>query len=391
MEQSNMKNGFLVVIACALGLTADGHGAVGSAGQDTKGTIDRVLAEWAKRQEEVRTARFSWTEDQTFPKGSIHRPGRLKMLNPKGLTVPEQDTTFAVPCAVVLSGTKLRYSFEGRLWNDDTGLSSPQAYVSVFDGEVGKTYWAPGAIHYPRGVVKAESKHADQNNLHIRPLLLYARPRELGIDVRDSGALRLIADASSVEGVNCLLLEQSQNSTTDARHQYWVDPTRDYLVTRYASTDASGALGIQIDIAYTQAELGHWLPEHWKVVWMESPNQLKLSTTARVTMRQINPSVGNEEFSIDFPNGTFVTDASQPSELGKFTDYVIQSSGNKREVLASDLGATYEQLRDSQPGEALRRSSWHQRWWIGLSLGVFVLVVALLLWSRVRRSRGSVG
>src|SRR5262249_44944962 len=102
---------------------------------------------------------------------------------------------------------------------------------------------------------------------------------------------------------------------------------------------------------------------------------------------EINTPIEGSTFDLEFPLGTRVSDRSNPNAP---REYILKDDGRKRPILRDDIGATYQQMIQSEPGEALRKwKSSFVSWPTTIAVVALVVAIGLLLWRRgvFRRDR----
>jgi hypothetical protein len=163
----------------------------------------------------------------------------------------------------------------------------------------------------------------------------------------------------------------------------WVAPGRDYVITRMAF-ETNNRITYQLTVQYREDPQHGWVPSNWQIVNNNREGRLQTSTASTVTDYQINERIPTSTFDLVFPPGSAVDD----QRAGKH--FVIKPSGEKREILPIENGATYEQIMNSNTGEALanqmpkqRKTTWH--WSGGLVLVSGVTALLAYLYRQVRR------
>src|SRR5258706_10718667 len=106
----------------------------------------------------------------------------------------------------------------------------------------------------------------------------------------------------------------------------------------------------KIDISYTRNTNGECIPETWSVLMFYPNGNLQQSMWAKLLSYQTNEAVASNEFEIEFPSGTRVTDARDPKNT---LEYIVKVGGRKRMILPEEIGATYDQIINTGAGEAL--------------------------------------
>jgi hypothetical protein len=82
---------------------------------------------------------------------------------------------------------------------------------------------------------------------------------------------------------------------------------------------------------------------------LERDGRLNHLSEINVLAYEINPKTSPEDFTIEFPAGTWVTDEMQG------IDYIVRPGGEKRLITMAEKTAqlSYEQLLNSETGEVV--------------------------------------
>lgn len=345
--------------------------------------IGTVLKAWRVRQSRVKTAEFEWTEQGVITKGSISARAAAEYAKARKKApaegIPSKDVVFNLPSSLSLDGSKLRCERESLMWSAEKNQLVPQSALSVFDGKESVLYHGIGGImRYPQAVIRREKQNVYAGIYYNRAILINYRPDTFSMSRLAIGQLRILNQKAVLPGgAECLLVE-GVSSSPDERSLCWVDPNRDYVIAKYTE-ESAGRVHFKLDLSYTQDKEFGWIPSGWDLVWTGGNATIRAS----VTKYAINRKIDISRFRVTFPAGTRVTDmVSNPS-----SDYIVKEGGKIRNIPREDIGATYEQMLNSEPGEALRMKPEPRSvrwWWIG---GVFAAGIACLvvIWFRRRR------
>jgi hypothetical protein len=265
------------------------------------------LKAWQKRQDTIKTARFVWTEQQTRPVGWLPNP---RFPERERLAIPTllSDRSYTVSKTLSVDGNKMRYSFEldrkeepdgirvkapANTRADGLGVRRDYSYVSVFDGQAGKTTLT-SLIESPPPVVRQTTTNVDAQNLDTRAILMAVRPLDpvmghLLIDRAVTNERRTFYKGRSI-----FLLEE-RHDPSGWKTMLWVEPERDFLVSRY-DVYFEQKLIVAIDIDYVEDARWGWLPNGWRVTEMLADGSKRLVAEARVSSYNINQPTGIEEF-----------------------------------------------------------------------------------------------
>jgi hypothetical protein len=170
----------------------------------------------------------------------------------------------------------------------------------------------------------------------------------------------------------------------------WLDNERDFLPLRYLHQTSQKPV-IQIDYLEWIRLASEWLPTEWRRAYLNPDREtINQSGLAVVHTHLLNHPINANEFTLEFPVGTWVEDARDRKNRQK---YIVRDQGQKREITERELsdGATYEQLLNTETGMALsyRSSSggtWHST--IIQAAGVLLIIcLGLAIWHLRWRKR----
>ena len=253
-------------------------------------TTDDVLAAWRERRKRVRTFRFSWTEVQVYPEGSLYLPPEPQY---EGVVFPKKDTSCRVKTSCSMDGMMMRFEFAGeslQLYNK--GKLQHRKYLSVSDLQQSKLFWPlPNQLRsYPKGIIMDQKICEDMGQLSVRPLLSVYRPLDAHVIQRHP--LRIGVRAGIVDEQVCSIVEYRQG------HEVWVDPARDFVPVRF-TTDVGSERGV-IDVSYRHDQQHGWVPKEWKSV-VPRKGQTDETIVGTVARYEINTKIPRSEFQLDFP------------------------------------------------------------------------------------------
>jgi hypothetical protein len=125
------------------------------------------------------------------------------------------------------------------------------------------------------------------------------------------------------------------------------------------------------------------MPNKWEYVIRTIPSAIQESGCRTVTNYMFNEKLDDSSFELQFPPGTRVFDQinnNNPQE------YVIGDDGRALQARPSGANPTMEDLR-AQP---VASSAMHWAWFIGAASLFVILVIALILVWRRRKSMTSI-
>lgn len=352
-----------------------------------KGTKEAIVKAWKERQERIKSATFEWVEERTDTAGSIKlRTIEPKLRHLKDKVIPPKDTTTSARSAASLSGNKLRYEYTTSHWYPSKEGYADVSYLAVFDGRTSAILHGPSPEReWHQGQIRNEVHHVDSHNLHLQPVLMTFRAMTPWLRVHDIANFELTGVRTKIGEINCL--ELAQSISVDLENRMWVDPSRDFVLTR-CMTLRQGKVVNQLDVRYESGADKESLPKTWSVTFNRPDGTLLRFYDARLVSCELNASVPGEKFEIVFPLGTRVDDEKEKREW-----IVMPDGSGDRPVAKSEARLSYNQLVGRDPGtlEPASRSS-HNVWFVASSLALTVagLAAILLVYRRVvvqRRKR----
>jgi hypothetical protein len=211
-----------------------------------------------------------------------------------------------------------------------------------------------------------------QQIANVRFALTSFRPySEMAIPYAQS--MEVMPHVGDIDGARCRIL--SFGVEPSGRFRVWVDPGRHYLPLRVEQVKGNATLA-QYDIEYRERSAGEWLPSGASTVLPREDGFVLLRSRAVVTSCEKLASVNESAFVIDFPVGARVHDQVDD------TCYILRPDGERRVILPSELGASYESLVNTDTGHArsYRTGTWWKSVLWGLALLACVAVTMGFVW-----------
>jgi hypothetical protein len=360
-------------------------------GQGMDQQLDKIAADWAKRQQQVKRVRYrvsgevlvrrdSLTDDHGKPfqpagEPTIKLPFKWTYLldfqtNRHRLEIDQQ--MIHIPEVRPIRNASI-VTFDGKnSWGstlrDENLVRKPtDADIVISSGYFSKQYVEPSMFpaFYGHGIVP----YAGSDRIY--PARLKFEPNT---------DLLTVHGQVVHEGRPCLVLRTPPSEGTQTCYdELWVDPARDSAVVRHARYGGKTPI-TDLIIWYRETTHG-WLPDHWQ---QTMHGEIK---RARVDALEIDPTVANSDFRIAEEPGMLVTTGVYPGSgsevLPPMTDvrnFRIDKDGKRREVVfeASTRGG------ENKVEKPVARTRWV--WW---AIGVAVVAVTLagVYWVKRRRAR----
>jgi len=350
----------------------------------TANTLKTIEKCWKDRQERIRSVRIDWIEQHTVPKGQVtdsvgRLPGGVKRLEEMGIapgsTIPPEVVTFSTTATFSFDGEKVRLDYDDKQWSGKKNAYVTQPETTVFDGKERKRYLRQGTSYTPWPFGSRQVSHPFRSSLVLGPLVMTFCPIHKEMRLFDVHALTPTGRQMVVGSRPCLELQRRK---TNSEISIWVDPARDFAVTRVLSM-LNERIMYKIDIKYEKHSSGEWIPISWERVSFRNNGKLERSTRAKLSAVKINEPADPGYYDLVFPVGTPVRDETDPEHLRR---YIVREGDKKRIISPSESGLTYEQLVNSEPEGVLGLT-----WNIFSSVSFWAAALALasggwLLWRR---------
>jgi hypothetical protein len=158
---------------------------------------------------------------------------------------------------------------------------------------------------FHQGVIRQDRRHIEFRNLYLQAILMTFRAMTPEMRSFDVTNYEFTGRQAVIRGTNCLELQQPPFN--DLEERIWVDPAQAFLPLRLVMLQR-GIITEALDVRYEQNADKEWVPQEWQVILNRSDGRLSTSTIARLTKCELNVAIPIEQFDIEFPAGTYVTD-----------------------------------------------------------------------------------
>lgn len=318
-------------------------------------TIESIVDAWRARQARVGAARVEW-EETSHEDVSLHSPEPDGPRTAAQGVVEARALDYTLTKRATIAGPRMRYEVVGERPHENfPGELVRQDFLCAYDGELSTGLNPPGRVAaFPSGQIYARQACVAAHIVHTQPIRWAFTPLEPKQHCTRLEQLRASNRQGEISGRRCLILENSDNRVREEM-AVWVSAEQDYSVLRQAyGTPTTG--NTQIDITYDRdSESDAWVPIRWTIVRL-SPDGSPVSTsTSRVTNYEINPKLREDEFRIEFPIGTVVSDARPQAGGAKkpALHYVVRPNGGRRMITNEEMvNATYERWLSTETGMA---------------------------------------
>lgn len=267
-----------------------------------------IIAAWQRRQAVINTFRFAWTEELVHPRGWLSNPRHAER---ERSSVPALiiDRRYVIAKSLAVSANKMRYSFVldrdeeadgvdviargGAAANRGLGVKRNYLYVSVFDGQIGRTR-VTSLLGSPPGTHLQTTANIDAQNLDARPILMAFRPLDGAMGHRLIDRAVTNQARTFYRGRSTFLLEE-RHDPSGWKTILWIEPERNFLVSRYVVAFEQKTIA-DIEIDYARDARWGWIPSGWRITQMLADGSKRLVAVAKVTSYTINAPIEADEF-----------------------------------------------------------------------------------------------
>ncbi len=372
-------------------------GACGTA-EEIDPRLEKVLADWQKRQNAVRSIRYEVRGEHKVLKGAYNAlplQGFVPGLQ-RDQPIPAQDFVGAATLTLLLDFERGRHhsTIQGSNYHTNTGKFYPWVKEHTFDGSVarGAGPREKNPIHgskQPEFWVISGNMRFEEFRTDFHPIFFGHGRIYTIFEPIIPGKLRNKPDPEYLyvhgtgvqDGRTCLIVRtQTLKTVTTSFDEYWVDTARQCAILRqvgYCNSKRSS----DITIRYQKTSAG-WLPESWGLQ-IYSGGNLLYTDNMRVEKIDLDPAIQDADFQMEIKPGMIVEERTDlPSK------HPLVTPESKISVYRAEEGGGREELPDparrrgDQYQEHLRRKNlWIWAWFVFplLAIGGF------LMWARRRR------
>jgi hypothetical protein len=327
---------------------------------------EMLIAAWQERSKNITSAEYEWTAEH-FRNNKI-----MSMFRPSGSDAPEPEIVkHQERYSLSVDGQKQYYFQESYAWDAKTQSYIETPYVSVFDGQEAQSLWKKSINGYPSGTIFREKRHSEAVAVPSAPILLAYRPMDnpnAPIQFTPQ-SLRDSCKRVTFRGKEMLKVSQSHGNLMC---EAWVDSSASFSVARFVLS-SEGRTQWEANVEHD----ARGNPTAWTLQFWSKKAELVESYDARVTSCVINPMIPADRFSIDFPPDTAVYDQRTNKQ------FIVRANGDPREVLPSELSASYETLLNTETGKALTQVD-SRRSWTGIAITLLLIGVLICMLLKKR-------
>jgi len=253
-----------------------------------------VRAAWDKRSDKIKSFEYICELETTY------------YLDPRGGPQPprfEKPVKIKSTFSFARSGEKLAYRDQEDNWNEATGIRRPTTWQAVFNGTESRLLASDDS--QAATVIPGRPATILTASRPLQPIWLASEPvallKKLGGWTGEE--MTVARTAVSHDGVPCVEIMMPYG---EWRHVVLVDPVRDYVPLKFI-TVIDGRTREERSIEYiADAKIG-WRVAKWTQPSYDENGRVISSARGTVTKCTINHAVPDEEFELEFPEGTRTT------------------------------------------------------------------------------------
>lgn len=391
----------VIVRLCILAMSGVFPANAATAVEPPDPRLEKVLADWQKRQNAVQSIVYQVDGEFKVAKGAYTRL-RAAMIPTKKSEVrvaPEEDMSAPVGLNLLLDFAKERFRLEKRdqSFHFNSCKLVQEFIIYTFDGKEIKSFKpreknpAKGPNEPEMGIVSGNLKN-EYFLLDCHPIL-YAHGRiYTPTEQIVPGQIRNKPDPNYLhihgtavhEGRSCLIVRtQTFQLSNISFEEYWVDPERDSTIVRYGSYSGK-KINCNQDIVIHYKHLSDgWLPSDWRWTVFEHGKMLYYQDM-RVTKMKINPIVSDANFGLESHSGMIVEEVKRHPSTDPFAEpksditvYRLEENGKR-----TNLPDPYGRSGDRYNKNGSRNSLFP---WIIFTTGAMLFV--LWMWGRFRSKK----
>ncbi|QDU41992.1 Regulatory protein BlaR1 [Symmachiella dynata] len=334
-------------------------------------TVEALRKVWEKRVAKTQAYRVVWKTERTEQRARAMQNAAMylrvfgndaKSINKIDSQLANIDKTqetikYDDETTMSFRGPAMRLETSGArvVWKDNKLRPIAFHKLEVTDGNVSMSYrpfgsrdqHAYGNIYYADVLYDSSNKETFPIRACFRPLTEETTSREFPLSVLQPATEEDITILGEKNPKAVVFKQKYDFYDTGRRTLMSFDPDKEYNLTRYASMHDKFTVAYTLDIQYEyKHEYDLWIPRQWRFDFYDARGKtVQSSRDSTVLSSEHNPTIPDEQYSIDYPVGTIVYDHRNEGRDFKGnnskTVYVEGPGGEKK--LITDIGA-YEEI-----------------------------------------------
>ncbi|MCI0640016.1 MAG: hypothetical protein L0Y72_07685 [Gemmataceae bacterium] len=348
--------------------------------------LKTIVERWTAKESETRFASFQWTDRSRVPKATDLKLEAVRELIEKRRKIDPEgaralEATLAKNSEDRLSEQSITLKLNGNDWRldyyDVTAAKKECVETIVSKGGLRKIL-IPDSNSFATGLVEQTQVSAAPQLEFLRALFICYRPT--AFKVIDLSKYELDSQPQKLNDTDCLVLKAKKDSGSATT--FYLDPGMEFAVVRWTE-GSNGQITTKGDIDYFHDKTYGWIPKEWRRVNMHD-GKMNTSVSSRIDSWEIGRD-NSLEFDLQFPANSLIHDRTITRE--KKVSYILRPDGTKRLITKEESTATYEELKNSESGQAKKRGYHSISPFYAVLVAVVVAAGLILLvrWLRTKR------
>jgi beta-lactamase regulating signal transducer with metallopeptidase domain len=269
----------------------------------------RVMDALRLRDQRVQSFRFEWKSRHREPPGSLRKLDRLRFDGPTN----REEVVYELEKKFAVDRRRMAYALSGqrpRIDNNGDVVMRREIYRSAFDGTTDRSvHEYPDSSERTQGFERVAGAGTSTWLAETAPLLWTFCTFDEAMVSHDLSKLEVLDEPATINGRPCVVLKGTLRpmvlgSQEHPTQNWYVDAEREHAIVRYEHQLPDGQVTFRTDIEHHHDSQWGWVPAKWTVLRAGADGKLQMSAEVTVTQYQINPTLSDEEFVIQFPENT---------------------------------------------------------------------------------------
>ncbi len=287
--------------------------------------------------------------------------------------IPDKEMSYKSTERLLIDRSRVRYEVKGSKFYMPKAELIPSETLFISDGQQAKDFSAniaqpDGGETIPGGNIQTRDNPLRFGTVQLLPLFMSLRGASDDFDFVKLKELIPSSKVMQIEGVPCEEYHRPSKGISPPVFFVWLDPNREYVITRIQINSPNGNPQVRIDIRYERNDNCGWLPKSWtQSDYSPSTRRLLTSTDVTIEKMLLNASYPITVFQKEFSPGTRVTDDNDGSV------FLVRKDG------------TMSKLRGPQDTSNAKHENGSRMTFVWALVGVILFVTSVLLWRRRRK------
>jgi beta-lactamase regulating signal transducer with metallopeptidase domain len=261
------------------------------------------------RDQRVQSFLFEWNTRHQYQVGTLRHSGMLLSKGPAN----REEVAYDLETKMIVNARRMSFEFSGlrpKVEKNGDVLMRRETYRSAFDGMSERSLFEyPSGSDRPQGFQNVASVSEHTKLAETAPLLWSFCTFDDAMVNHDWSQLEVLDERTTINGVECVVLTGNLLPLVIGGQQrpsenWYVDAKRDYAIVRYEHRLPDGRLTLRTDIDQINDPQWGWVPSGWTITRSDAAAKVSSTLKATVTQYQLNPTLPNEVFELEYPDNT---------------------------------------------------------------------------------------